>query len=212
MRNTLFISVLAISSLAAAQDCVPSGRAFRKPVISPDAQYRVSNVFCSDQEHERELVLVLRNLKSGESRTLYTYDRDASVVWSPDSRWIAINDFAGSDYTNNLLVSIDRSVSPIDLKERLIRSEPKQSVLKSDHLYIAATKWESGQKIELLAYGHDSERRISFCRCFLMSLQGRVDQCHLANGKDSEDYCVRIEIGNEKDRHVRPNASEEKGH
>ena len=198
MRYAFFVVLLAFPLLA--QDCVLSSRAFRKPVASPDGRYVVSNVFCSNQEHE--LALVLRNRKSGKARTLYRYDRDASVVWSPDSRWVAINDFAGSDFTNNLLVSIDPSISPISLKERLLRSEPNQKALKSDHLYIAATEWQSPTEIELLVYGHDSERRTSFCRCFRMSLQGMVRQCRLPNGKDSEDYCVRLEIRSEKDQHL----------
>jgi|HubBroStandDraft_1064217.scaffolds.fasta_scaffold03660_11 hypothetical protein len=183
-----------------AHDCVPGKRAFRQPVPSPDGRYRVTNVFCSDQTR-RALALVLQNLESGEHRVLYTYDRDAAVLWSPDSRRVVINDFAGGDYTNNLPVSVDRRGSPIDLKERLLRSEPKQSVLKSDHLYIAAVEWESESEIKLLAYGHDSERKISFCRCFQMSLEGRVEQCHVPNAED-EDYCVKLEISKEKGPHV----------
>lgn len=202
MRRGLWMMVLALSSLAWAQDCVPGKRAFRRPVTSPDGRYRVSNVFCSDQSHERELALVLRNLKSGETRTLYTYNRDASVVWSPDSRWIAIDDFAGSNITNNLLVSVDQSIPPIDVNERLLRAEPKQWVLKADHLYVAAIEWESESEIKLLAYGHDSGRRKSFCRCFRMSLKGTVEQCHVPNA-DDEDYCVKLEVSKEKDRHVR---------
>lgn len=202
MGSKIFMSVLAIYSLAWGQDCVPGRRAFRQPVTSPDGRYRVSNVFCSDQAHDRELVLVLRNLKSGENRTLYTYNRDATVVWSPDSSWIAINDFAGSDYTNNLLVSVDRGVPSIDLKERLLLSELKQGVLRSDHLYLAVSEWKSESEMELLAYGHDSERRISFCRCFLMSLKGRIQHCQLPEAIDSEDYCVKFEIRKERDRHT----------
>jgi len=95
---------------------------------------QVLRVFCSSQTSGRELALVLRNVKSGERRTLYTYDRDATVVWSSDSRWIAINDRAGSDYTNNVVVSIDRSTPPIDLKKLLLQSKQKldiQSGLRS---------------------------------------------------------------------------------
>jgi hypothetical protein len=32
---------------------------------------------------------------------LYVYDRSVSIVWSPDGRRLILNDFAGSDYTNN---------------------------------------------------------------------------------------------------------------
>jgi hypothetical protein len=69
-------------------------------------------VFCANQANGR--ALVLRSVKSGERRTLYTYERDASVLWSPDSRRIVINDYAGTDYTNNLVVSIYRDAPPID--------------------------------------------------------------------------------------------------
>lgn len=170
-------------------------------MTSPDGQYRVSSVFCSDQTQEREMALVLRNLKSGEHRILYTFDRDAIALWSPDSRWVAINDYAGSDYTNNKVVSTDRSVPSIDLKERLLQSEPKQNILKSDHLYLTASEWKSESEIELLAYGHDSERRISFCRCFLISLKGTVQQCTIAaEGRDDEEYCVKIKMKRETDR------------
>ena len=198
MKYLFFVVLLAFPLLA--QECLPSNRSFRKPVVSPDGEYVVSNVFCSSQGHE--LAVVLSNRKSQRTRTIYRYDRDASVVWSPDSRWVAINDFAGSDFTNNVLVSIDPSISAIDLKKRLLRSEPNQNVLKSDHLYAAAIRWHSPAEIELLAYGHDSERRISFCRCFRMSLQGMVRHCRLPNVKDSEDYCVRLETASEKDRHL----------
>jgi hypothetical protein len=197
-NKLLLISLLSVTSITWAQDCVPGERARRQPVTSPDGRYRISNVFCSDPAHVGELVLVLLNIKSGERRNLYTYNRDATVVWSPNSRSIAINDFAGSDYTNNLLISLDRNVPSIDLKERLLLSEPKQSVLRSDHVYLAVSEWKSENEMELLAYGHDSKRRVSFCRCFLMSLKGRIQQCRLPEATDSEDYCVKLEAEKEK--------------
>jgi len=115
------------------------------------------------------------------------------VVWSPDSRWIAINDHAGSDYTNNVVVSIDRSTPPIDLKKLLLQSKPKLDILESDHLYLSASEWKSEREIELVAWGHDSGRKIGFCRCFLMSLEGSIRQCSLpALGDDPEGYCQKI--------------------
>lgn len=189
----LFAGLLVMSTLVWAGDCVPSGRRAGPPAASPDGRYQVSNVFCSSQTKERELALVLRNVASRESRTLYTYDRDATVLWSSDSRWIAINDYAGSDYTNNVAVSIDQSTQPIDLKKRLLQSKPKQEILGSDHLYLSTRAWKSDSQIELIAWGHDSGRKKSFCRCFLMSLDGSVQQCRLpAEGTDHEEYCDKI--------------------
>jgi hypothetical protein len=56
---------------------------------------------------------------------------------------IAINDYAGSDYTNNVVLSVDRSTPPIDLKKLLLQSKPKQDILESDHLYLSASEWKS---------------------------------------------------------------------
>jgi len=201
-KNEILISLLVVSSLAWGQDCVPSARKWRPSVTSPDGHYRVSSVFCSNQTQERAFALVLGNLESGEHWILHTFDRDATALWSPDSRWIAINDYAGSDYTNNVLVSVDRNTPSVDLKERLLQSEPKQSVLKSDHLYLTANEWKSDDEIELLAYGHDSERGISFCRCFRMSLKGEVQECSLPGGRDDEDYCVKVKMKKETGRPV----------
>jgi hypothetical protein len=185
--------LLAGPAVGQTSDCVPNGRSAGPSATSPDGRYEVLKVFCSNQANERELALVLRNVQSGESRTLYAYDRDATVVWSPDSRWIAINDYAGSDYTNNVVVSIDRDTPPIDLKQRLLQSKPKQRILESDHLYLSASEWKSQSEIQLVAWGHDSGRKIAFCRCFLMSLGGSIRQCHLpVTGDDPEGYCQNI--------------------
>ena len=193
MMTRFLICCLLISPSVWATDCIPSGRSAGPSVTSPDGHYQVLNVFCSSQTNEREFALVLRNVKSGERRTLYTYDRDATVVWSPDSRWIAINDYAGSDYTDNVVLSTDRSTPPIDLKKLLLQSKPKQDILESDHLYLSASEWKSEREIELVAWGHDSGRKIGFCRCFLMSLEGSSRQCSLpVLGDDPEGYCDKI--------------------
>jgi hypothetical protein len=193
-KITLLVSLLlAVPAVGQTSDCVPTGRSAGPSVTSPDGRYDVLKVFCSSQTNERELALVLRNVQSGESRRLYTYDRDASVIWSPDSRWIVINDYAGSDYTNNVVVSIDQGTPSIDLKQRLLESKPKQRILESDHLYLAASEWKSQSEIQLVAWGHDSGRKKAFCRCFLVSLGGSIRQCHLpVTGDDPEEYCQNI--------------------
>ena len=193
MTRPLVGLLLAIPAAGWAGDCVPGGRRAGPSVTSPDSRYEILTVFCSSQTNERELALVLRNVKSGERRTLYVYDRDATVVWSPNSRWVAINDYAGSDYTNNVVLSIDKSTPPIDLKKLLLQSKPKLDILGSDHLYLSASEWKSEREIEVVAWGHDSERKIGFCRCFLISLEGLIRQCSLpVVGDDPEGYCNKI--------------------
>jgi len=193
MTMILFGLLFAVPARGWAGDCVPSGRMARPSVTSPDGRYQVLNVFCSDQTNGRELALVLRHVKSDKRRTLYTFERDATVVWSPNSRWVAINDYAGSDYTNNIVFSVDQSTPPIDLKKLLLQAKPRQDILESDHLYLSASEWKSEKEIKLVAWGHDSERKIGFCRCFLISLGGSAWQCRLSVvGDDPEGYCDKI--------------------
>ena len=193
-KITLLVGLLmAVPAEGQTPGCVPNGRSAGPTVSSPDGRYEVLKVFCSSQANERELALVLRNVQSGERRTLHTYDRDAGVTWSPDSRWIAISDFAGSDYTNNVVVSIDQGTPSIDLKQRLLESKPKGRILKSDHLYLSASEWKSENEIQIIAWGHDSGRKRAFCRCFLVSLGGSIRECYLpVTGDDPEGYCGNI--------------------
>src|SRR5216684_899985 len=179
MMSRLLICCLLISPSVWATDCIPSGRSAGPSVTSPDGHYQVLNVFCSSQTNERALALVLRNVKSGERRTLYTYDRDASVVWSPDSRWIAINDHAGSDYTNNLVLSVDQNAPPIDLKRQLLQSERFADIPESDHLYMSAIKWRSEKVLQFIVWGHGGGSAAGFCRSFSLSLDGKVQQLPL---------------------------------
>lgn len=193
MMTRFLICCLLISPSVWATDCIPSGRSAGPSVTSPDGHYQVLNVFCSSQTNERELALVLRNVKSGERRTLYTYDRDATVVWSPDSRWIAINDYAGSDHTNNLVYSVHPSEPPIDLQKQLDRGLPEhgREIPEADHLYMSVIKWRPDEQVEFLVWGHGGGK--GFCRCYLLSLTGRVGQCQLRMPKSNpEDYCEKI--------------------
>src|SRR6266568_9468100 len=110
----VFIALTATALARGTEDCVPSGHLAGPSVLSPDGRYEVENVVCSKSTNER--VFVLHNVNSGVRRTLYTYTRDATVLWSPDSHYVAINDYAGSDYTNNLVYSVDQTEPPIDLQ------------------------------------------------------------------------------------------------
>jgi len=53
--------------------------------------------------------------------------------------YVAINDYAGSDYTRNLVYSVDKNEPPIDLQKQLDRglSEHGQELPEADHLYMS---------------------------------------------------------------------------
>lgn len=117
----------------------------------------------------------------------------ASVLWSPDSHKLAINDYAGSDFTNNLVLSVNTNTPPFDLKNEVLRSLAGHEIPTSDHLYMSFIRWRSGSQLELIAWGHGEEAQGGFCQCFLVSLNGNVRQCKLHGGNsDPEKHCEKL--------------------
>jgi hypothetical protein len=191
INKLVFIALMATALVGGSDDCVPSGHHAGPSAVSPDHRYEVENVVCSKGTNER--ALVLHNISSGVRRTIYTYTRDATVLWSPDSHYVAINDYAESNQTNNLVYSVDKSEPPIDLQKQLDRGLPEhgREIPEADHLYMSVIKWRDERRVEFLVWGHGGGK--GFCRCYLLSLTGNVGQCQLRIPKSNpEDYCESI--------------------
>lgn len=180
----------------ASDACELSARREGSVAVSPDGRFKVVNLLCSRQTDDKRAALVLVNRKNGAQRTLYFYTRGATVVWSPDSRRIAINDYAGSDYTNNLVYSIDHDGEPIDLQKQLDRTLARykwKETPQADHFYMSVLRWTSRDNLKLIAWGHGGEPTRGFCRCFFLNLaDGTGRQCHLDTTGDPEGYCEKI--------------------
>ncbi len=186
----MFLITTAFGSWA--EDCVPSLRRAEPSVTSPNHRYRVDDVVCATDAHRN--TLVLRDVKTGSRRTLHPYPRYATALWSLDSHYVAISDYAGSDHTENLVYSIDKNESPIDLQEQLDRglSEHDRELPETDHFYVSVIRWRSDKKVELLVWGHGGGK--GFCRRYLLSLAGKASRRSLRKPKssDPEDYCEKI--------------------
>jgi|SRR5215469_9085988 len=190
MKTILFISVVVISSALNADTCEPSSRHAGPSLMSPDYKYELLNLFCLSHVDGQEMAFVLRDVSANKRRTLYVYGRAANALWSPGGQRIAVNDFAGSDYTNNVVISVRKNTASVDVKEHLLRIEPKDKSLQSDHLYLSITQWKSPDTVKVLAWGHDSTSRTAFCECFLVSLAGSASKCEIpTNKRHSEEYC-----------------------
>jgi hypothetical protein len=179
-----------------ADGCVLSDRRDGPVAASPDGQYQVVNLLCSRQVDDKRAALVLVNRKTGARRTLYYYTRGATVVWSPDSRRIAINDYAGSDNTNNLVYSVDQDGQPVDLQKQLDLAFSRykwKPMPDADHFYMSVIRWTSRDELKLIAWGHGGEPTMGFCRCFFLNLvDGTGRRCHLDTTGDPEGYCEKI--------------------
>ncbi len=192
----VFLILLGSSLVLWAGECVPGGRPARAAVVSPDGRYRLLDLLCSNPSEAQRGALVLAETKSGTRRTIYNYNRDAGALWSPDSRHIAVNDYAGSNVTLNVVLSVSGQAPPIDLNERVLDSIPGRRIPRTDHLYMSVIGWRSNDEMELIAFGHISELdkpADGFCLGFSVTLEGKVQPRGLPDtGPDPEGYCWKL--------------------
>src|SRR3989442_82485 len=67
-------------------------------VESPDGAWVVT--WTRKAKPEADHALGIRNTRTGAARRLQTFGRWASVLWSDDTRHVAVTDGAGSDYAD----------------------------------------------------------------------------------------------------------------
>jgi hypothetical protein len=174
-----------------ADECVPTGHAAHPAIVSPDGRYRLLNLLCASANDKARGALVLADVHSGTSRTVYTYDRDATALWSPDSQHIAVNDYAGSNLTLNPVLSVDSKGSSIDLQMQVVPVLNSRRIPTDDHLYMSVTRWLSNDEVELVVWGHGAGR--GFCKAYSVRLSGGVGERELRIvGTDPEGYCGKL--------------------
>lgn len=177
------IAALAIPALSQVSRNFPDKKS---EIVSPDGQYLVENV---DHHEEYTHVLFLKNKTTGETRQVYEYTRGASVVWSPDSRHFAIDDGAGSDYTETKILSVDESVPEIDVQKE-IRDKMNVNVPSGHHEYFYVAYWIDARRVVVYHWGYGGDDPNGFCECYVYRLNGRVYKC-ARQPKDSDSACER---------------------
>ncbi|MBF0319294.1 MAG: hypothetical protein HQL01_05775 [Nitrospirae bacterium] len=94
---------------------------------------------------------------------LYSYERDAEVLFSPNEKWLALNHRYGCDGTDAILFKQVKGLKyePIiglsDLAWAFfIKTHRKYKIPHFDHCYTEAVRWSSDSKsVMLQTYGHD---------------------------------------------------------
>lgn len=150
-------------------------------IISLVAIFAILQSSC-DQSHKRiqnrqEVLIRHRHHDSGEheiwihaanntndTKLLYRYYRHAESLVSPDSQWIAINNFLGSDSSETILFFKENGLNydrlEINLKDQVWKQYCYTHLIDEspgfDHFYIEAVRWLNGRKLVLQLYGYDS--------------------------------------------------------
>lgn len=173
-----------IALLAPAQAQVSRNFPDKKSgITSPDRRYIVQNV-----DHDDGYILLLKDNNTGKTRQIYEYTRGASVVWSPDSRHFAIDDGAGSNYTETKILSVDDGVAEIDVQKE-IRNKAR-NVPGGHHEYFYVAYWIDARRVVVYHWGYGEEDPGWFCNCYVYWLNGPVHKC-VRQPKDSDSECQR---------------------
>jgi hypothetical protein len=123
--------------------------------------------FWKDRGHsrDREIWLVSADYQS-QRRLLFTHQRSAAVIFSPEETWLAINHHAGSGYSGVLLYRRKAGLEyekVADLTELAWNFFKRRNGLKEDpfdHAYANALGWTNGDSPSLLIglSGHISDQ------------------------------------------------------
>jgi hypothetical protein len=176
------VAVVVIPSLAQVSRNFPGPKS---ELTSPNVRYVIQNV---DHNEEYKHFLFLKDKATGTSRQVYEYGRSASVVWSPDSRHSAINDYAGSDYTETSIVSVDEKTPSIDVRKEI--NSKSDVTLSGDHEYFGVAYWIDNRRVVVHHSGYGNGGP-TYCECFVYVLNGRVRKCTRQPDPSDDDFCER---------------------
>jgi hypothetical protein len=166
MRVTALLLVAAAGAAASPPDPVSfPGAAAAK---DPTGRYAVVP---AAESGRRELLL--RDEKSGATRSLLSFGRSATVFWSPDGGALAVTDRRTSSRATTLLFFADKP-GAVDLSAELSRAlGPLPEQTGNDHVYLEVVRWLDAKKLRLRLRGYGARDPDGFDELFDYELGGR---------------------------------------
>jgi hypothetical protein len=161
----------------------------KSDLASPDGRYLIQSV---ERDEESRFALSLKDTTTGKSRKVYEYGRGASVLWSPDSRYFAVDDAAGSDHTRTKILPVDESAPEIDVQKEI--QEKAKAVPGGHHEYFYVAYWIDSRRTVIYHWGYGGELSHGFCECYVYRLNGPVRRCE-RQPKDSDRVCSQAILG-----------------
>ena len=152
-------------------------------LISPNHRYAIENIESGGDPRDG---LLLTDKTSGKTREVYRYGRRVSVLWSPDSRHFAIDDAAGSDYTETKIFSAKDGAAELDVQKEI----GKLHIPHGHHEYFYVASWIDPTSVLVYHWGYGEEQPNLFCECYVYRLDGPVRRCP-RQPKNSDSVCEK---------------------
>jgi hypothetical protein len=178
-----FLLLLPIMSFGQAVTRFPG---LKSELASPDRRWVLQNL---DRDQEPHHSILLKSNATGKTRKICDYERHASVIWSPDSRYFALNDYAGSDFSDASIISVDETVSTIKVQDEILRKGG--SAKGGDQENFGVARWLDARRVVVHNWGH-GEPAPGVCICYVYALNDSVQKCvHQPKGAGLEELCSK---------------------
>jgi hypothetical protein len=134
-------------------------------VASPDGRYAIIGVDTDSAPHH-QVFLEDRVLKT--RRNLFDYDRRIVLLWANDSKSFAVTDYLGSDTSKCSVISVDKTVRPIQVLDMLFPAlnkdarEKLESRLSNRHIFVEAFAWAAPTVLTVKVSGYADADRATF--------------------------------------------------
>ncbi|MCG6552177.1 MAG: hypothetical protein L7F77_07605 [Candidatus Magnetominusculus sp. LBB02] len=161
---TIFVMLNAIGTGQCFGEGSPPKKHLLKEDSSPEGKIIVRHyVDSEDSSHSGDIWLYSAKDPS-QKALLFSYERDADVLFSPDEKWLVINYRVRADESDALLF---KRVNGLKYKEttflnplawRFFKNKHKQYTLPAfNNNYVEAVQWSSDSKsLMVQVYGHDN--------------------------------------------------------
>ena len=144
------------------------------PAPSPDKRYVIESQQPTSALPQH--VLLLQDTTTNATKELLRFNRHVEVLWAPNSRAIAINDFTGSDSATCWIVRIegDRLQSE-DLGARLEATPGFNARIHGNHhVYIHAVAWADQTVVRVSVDGYGEMDPRGFADLYEYTLGGEL--------------------------------------
>jgi hypothetical protein len=165
----------------------------KSELTSPDGRWVLQDV---DRDQEPNHSIFLKDRTNGKTRKICDYERGVGLVWSTDSRHFALNNYAGSDFTETSILSVDERTPAIDVQDGILRHDirlrERVTLVGWDHDYFGVARWLDKEHVVVHHWGHatdlNSTSRI-FCECYIYALNGEAQKCDRQPKHPEGDFC-----------------------
>ena len=164
MRTAFLLLLLSASMLLGADTkTAPGGVEITVGEPSPLGTFRTEFHVMPSNEVQQVWLVSSKNPK--KRQLLYAYGRSVAVIFSDDEKWLAVNDYAGSDLAEVLLFRQQKDMEykqTENITDRawqflaLKTGRKRRPVL--DHDYVQVLRWTDDHTILLCLHGHTDRR------------------------------------------------------